>query len=54
MWGRGWLKTSYGRRGLAENVTIPSYGERGVYCLKNRHIIFECSLKLLVKPFDKI
>jgi len=26
MWGKGWLKTSYGRRGLVENVRIQSYG----------------------------
>jgi len=25
MWGRGWLKTSYGER-LAENIRIPLYG----------------------------
>jgi len=24
MWGKGWLKTSYGCRGLDENVRIPS------------------------------
>jgi len=28
MWGRGWLKTSYGGRRLAENVRIPSYRRR--------------------------
>jgi len=28
--GRGWLKTSYGGRGLAENVRIPSYGRERV------------------------
>jgi len=27
--GRGWLKTSYGRRRLAENVKIPPYRGRG-------------------------
>jgi len=26
---RSWMKTSYGGRGLAENVGIPSYGGRG-------------------------
>jgi len=26
----GWLKTSYGESGLAENIRIPSYGEGGV------------------------
>jgi len=26
--GGGWLKTSYGGRGLAKNVRMPSYGGR--------------------------
>jgi len=25
MWGRGWLKTLYEERGLAENARMPSY-----------------------------
>jgi len=38
MGGGGWLKTSHGGRGLAENVRIPSYGEKGFeIALKNRH-----------------
>jgi len=44
MWGRGWLKTSYGRRGLAENDKIPSYRGGVLKLLKNRHMIFERSL----------
>jgi len=27
--GRGWLKMSYGERGLVENVRIPSYRAEG-------------------------
>jgi len=37
----GWLKTSHGGRGLAENVRIPSYGGVGLKLLKNRRMIFE-------------
>jgi len=32
--------------GLAENVTIPSYRRGGLKLLKNRHMIFQRSLKL--------
>jgi len=48
MWeGGGWLKMTYGRSGLAENVKITSYGERGSEIAKKRRMIFEPSLRCL-------
>jgi len=43
----GWLKTSYGGKGLAENVRKPSYmGGGSKIAQKNRHMIFERSLNI--------
>jgi len=52
--GRGWLKTSYGRRGLTENVRIPSYGGGSLKLLKYCHMIFERSLIAFFNKFNSV
>jgi len=43
--GKGLVENVIRGEGLAENVRIPLYGGRGLKLLKNRHMIFESSIR---------